>query len=93
MQAQPSEATQELILEPLSELIEASAPSSTSTINPGEDVVFREAYTFETKGSVSVDDSTLSQEDVEVLSSLRRRDKKKKQKEKIGHAPICLNSG
>jgi hypothetical protein len=93
MQAQPSEATQELILEPLSEPIEASAPSSTSTINPGEDVVFREAYTFETKGSVSVDDSTLSQEDVEVLSSLRRRDKKKKQKEKIGHAPICLNSG
>jgi hypothetical protein len=43
--------------------------------------VFVEAYTFETKGSVSsVDDSTLSQEDVEVLLSLRRSDKKKSKK-------------
>jgi hypothetical protein len=93
MQAQPSEARQELISEPLSEPLEASAPSSTSTINSGEDVVFVEAYTFETKGSVSsVDDSTLSQEDVEVLLSLRRSDKKKKQKEKIGLASTCLDS-
>jgi hypothetical protein len=43
MQAKPSEARQELISEPLSQPLEASVPSSTSTINSGEDVVFMEA--------------------------------------------------
>jgi hypothetical protein len=81
VQDQHSEIRQDLISESPSKSLLGSTPPSTSTINSGEDIVWVNKYTVEAKEGMSpVDESALSQEEVEVLPIYSKKDKKKKKK-------------